>query len=255
MALLRPLEPHLTILTPLTSYTNPILRVSYVPAPPTFTVRTIIDALSSSSSSHSFTASIHHPPTLEERARKMHTQEQRTLLLRLAFAVVVAIPTFIIGVVYMSLVPHSNSTRMWWMRPLWTGNTSRVQWALFFLATPVMFYSAGLYHRRSLKELWALWRPGSRVPVWRRFVRFGSMNLLVSTGVSVAYFSSIALLALAASEARSPDGQGDNTTYFDSVVLLTMFLLIGEHFVSVSTERHSCPFRALSRGLQQGPHG
>ena len=103
-----------------------------------------------------------------------------------------------------------------------------MQWALLFLATPVMFYSAGLYHRRSLKELWALWKPGSRVPVWKRFVRFGSMNLLVSTGVSVAYFSSIALLALAAAEKASPDGEGDSTTYFDSVVLLTMFLLIGK---------------------------
>ena len=102
-----------------------------------------------------------------------------------------------------------------------------MQWATFFLATPVMFYSAGIYHRRSMKEIWALWKKGSRVPVWRRFVRFGSMNMLVSTGVSVAYFASIALLGLAASEKRSTDGEGDSTTYFDSVVFLTMFLLCG----------------------------
>lgn len=50
----------------------------------------------------------------------------------------------------------------------------------------------------------------------------------VSSGVSVAYFSSIALLGLAASQEASPDGEGDTTTYFDSVVFLTMFLLIGE---------------------------
>lgn len=258
MAMLEPLQPRLTIIKPLTSYTDPVFSVSYVPSPPEFTIRTIIDAINSpsASSSHPFTATLHHPPTLEERARYMHAHEQRALLIRLIFSVIVAIPTFIIGVVYMSLVPHSDHVRMWWMRPMWAGNASRVQWALFFLATPVMFYSAGLYHKRSLKELWALWRKGSRVPIWKRFVRFGSMNLLVSTGVSVAYFSSIALLALAASQQASPDGQGDSTTYFDSVVLLTMFLLAGQFIlllllISVTDLLVS---RSLSRSLQQGSY-
>ena len=43
----------------------------------------------------------------------------------------------------------------------------------------------------------------------------------------MAYFASIALLALAAAQAPAPSGEGDTTTYFDSVVLLTMFLLAG----------------------------
>jgi P-type Cu+ transporter len=50
----------------------------------------------------------------------------------------------------------------------------------------------------------------------------------VSLGVSVAYFSSVAELAISAS--RDPnDGavSAQSTTYFDSVVFLTMFLLIG----------------------------
>ncbi len=45
--------------------------------------------------------------------------------------------------------------------------------------------------------------------------------------MSVAYFASIALLALAAAQSPSPEGMGDTTTYFDSVVFLTMFLLAG----------------------------
>jgi P-type Cu+ transporter len=131
---------------------------------------------------------------------------------------------------------------------MWTGNSSRIQWSLFFLATPVMFYSAGSFHRRGLKDIYVLWRRGSRTPVWRRFTQFGSMDLLVrvftatpatpspiqvsplwqvSSGVSVAYFSSIVLLALAASSLPSPDGHADTSTYFDSVVFLTMFLLTG----------------------------
>lgn len=231
MALLEPVATRINILKAVTTHTDPILRLSYIPSPPDFTIRTILALFASGpdgSSSHPFSATPFQPATLEERARKMHTREQRALLWRLLFSVVVAIPTFIIGVVYMSLVSDSNPTRTWWMRPLWAGNASRLQWAMFFLATPVMFYSAGIFHRRSVKEIWALWKPKSRVPIWKRFVRFGSMNLLVSTGVSVAYFASIALLALAASQPPSASGEGDSTTYFDSVVFLSMFLLAGK---------------------------
>lgn len=171
-----------TIDKPVTSHTDPILRLTYTPDPPIFTVRTIIDAIcnTSSPSSVPFSASFHHPPSLEARARHMQAKEQHSLLLRLAFSVVVAIPTFIIAIVYMSLVPSSNPTRAWFMEPIWAGNASRSEWALLFLATPVMFYSAGTFHRRSLKEIWALWRKRS-TPLWKRFVRFGSMNLLASS--------------------------------------------------------------------------
>jgi len=170
-----------TILKPITDHTDNILRISYLPSAPTFTLRHIIDRVSSvtSPSGAPFTASIHHPPSLEDRARRMQQHEQRHLLDRLLFAIIATIPTFIIGIVCMDLLPSDQSRRMWFMEPFWTGNTSRASWALFFCATPVMFYSAGTFHRRSLKEIWALWRPGSRMPVWKRFIRFGSMNLLV----------------------------------------------------------------------------
>ena len=171
----------------------------------------------------------------------MQTHEQRVLLYRLVIAIIIAIPAFIIGIVFMSLVKDGNSTKTFMMQPIWAGNTSRSQWALFFLATPVQFYSANMFHRSSIKEIRALWRKRSTTPILKRFVRFGSMNLLVcisqpqsrtenhrnaqfqvSTGVSVAYFSSIALLALAAAHPASPTGLGDTTTYFDSVIFLTM---------------------------------
>jgi Cu+-exporting ATPase len=159
----------------------------------------------------------------------MYAHEKRALLHRLLFSVIVAIPTFIIGIVFMTLLPHTSPSRMWAMQPLWGGNAARAQWALFFLATPVMIYSAGIFHLRAFKELRALWRRGNPTPIWKRLVRFGSMNLLVSAGVSVAYFASVVLLGLAASQKPSRMGMkmGDDTTYFDSVVFLTMFLLIG----------------------------
>ncbi|KZT72475.1 heavy metal translocatin [Daedalea quercina L-15889] len=238
-----------TVLKPVTDHTDPIMRISYVPSPPTFTLRHIIHRISSvaSPSGAPFSASLHHPPSLEDRARRMQQREQRHLLERLLFAVLAAIPTFIIGIVYMDLLPSNHPGRMWFMQPFWTGNTSRATWALFFCATPVMFYSAGTFHRRSLKEIWALWKPGSRTPVWKRFIRFGSMNLLVSTGVSVAYFASIALLALAAAQPASTSGRGDTTTYFDSVVFLTMFLLVGRFLEAYSKGRTADAITALGK--------
>ena len=117
--------------------------------------------------------------SLEDRAGHMQRREQRHILWRLLFSVVAAIPMLILGVVYMTLVSSVNPIRMWLEEPIWTGNASRGVWAMFFIATPVMFYSAGMFHRRSLREIYALWRRGSRTPVWKRFIRFGSMNLLV----------------------------------------------------------------------------
>jgi cation transport ATPase len=144
-----------------------------------FTIRTITSAIASANSPP-FNVSVHHPPTLEERARRMQLHERQSLLYRLAFSFIVAIPTFIIGIVYMTLVPRHDPTRTYLMAPMWAGRVSRAEWALFIMSTPVMFYSAGTFHRRSIKEIRALWRKGSKTPVWRRFVRFGSMNLLVS---------------------------------------------------------------------------
>ncbi|KAJ7129708.1 E1-E2 ATPase-domain-containing protein [Mycena epipterygia] len=241
MAALEALGSRVAIITPLTSHTTPVVTLSYEPDPPSFTIRTIIAALEVS---NSFNVTIHRPLSLEERARAMHQREQRHLLFRTLFTVVVAIPTFIIGIVFMSLVKEGNSTKDYLMLPMWTGNTSRSTWALFFLALPVMFYSAGLFHRRSIKEITALWRKGSKTPISRRFIRFGSMNLLVSTGVSVAFFASVGLLALSARQ--PPQMRGDTTTYFDSVVFLTMFLLAGRYLEGYSKAQTSDAITSLA---------
>ncbi|KAI9467063.1 heavy metal translocatin [Lactarius psammicola] len=224
---------------------DPVLRLTYEPSPPAFTIRDIISAIMSSSSSP-FEVTVYKTLTLEDRARLLQAKEKRSLLYRLGFSVIVAIPAFIISVVFMSLVSSQNPTRRFLMGPMWSGNASRIQWSLFFLATPVMFYSAGSFHRRSLKEVYALWRRGSRTPIWKRFLRFGSMNLLVSCGVSVAYFSSIVLLALAASKPPSEGGHADTSTYFDTVVFLTMFLLIGRYLEAYSKSRTGDAITSLS---------
>ncbi|KAJ4561863.1 hypothetical protein HRR81_009153 [Exophiala dermatitidis] len=210
---------------------EPILTVTYLPNPPHFTIRTLLSAITDVDPS--FDVSVHHPPTLEERSRKMMQREQRHILYRVILSIIVTIPTFIIGIVYMNLIPHDNAGYKYFMKAL--AGVTRAEWANFVMATPVYFFAADLFHRRTYKELRALWRPGSRVPLLRRFYRFGSMNMLISCGTSVAYFASVAELIIAATRtpAMSTDEamqvNGPGAFYFDSVVFLTLFLLIGRY--------------------------
>lgn len=206
--------------------TDPILRISYSPQVPSFTIRNIMNAITDTDhdGDEPFKASIFHPPTLEERSRLIHQSERRRIFIRVVVTLTIAIPTFIIGIVYMSLVPSSNSGRRFLMAPLRAG-ISRSQWALFIMATPVYFLCADVFHLRALKEIRAMWRPGSTTPLSQRFYRFGSMNMLMSLGTSIAYISSVAQLVAAG--VHPPLVPDSNSFYFDSVVFLTLFLLIG----------------------------
>ncbi|KAI3187539.1 hypothetical protein CBS147311_10162 [Penicillium roqueforti] len=208
------------------SVTDPILEVSYTPNAPDFTIRHILASISTADPN--LKASLHHPPTLEERSQKINVREQRRLLLRTALSVTVAVPTFLITIVFMSLVPSENHLRQFLMRPMWSGEVRRGDWASFLMACPVYFFAADIFHRRALKEIFALWKPGSTTPIFQRFYRFGSMNMLMSLGTSIAFFSSVSELAMAATQSPSLATEYNHTSYFDSVVFLTMFLLIGK---------------------------
>jgi P-type Cu+ transporter len=201
-----------------------ILRVTYKPNPPQHTIRDIISCVESASPA--FGAAVYHPPTLEDRARAMQMRHRRHILYRLALSITIAIPTFVLGVVYMSLMPEDNNARQYLEGSVPRTSISRLQLALFVLATPVYFFAADRFHRRAIEELYVLWRPSSKVPILRRFYRFGSMDVLLCFGTSVAYFGSVAQLAISAAT-TSPQVTGGSTTYFDAVVFLTMFLLAG----------------------------
>ncbi|KAL5360399.1 E1-E2 ATPase-domain-containing protein [Aspergillus floccosus] len=201
------------------------LTVSYTPDAPIFTIRDILRAIADVD--EAFTVSIYHPPTLEERSMAMHRRHLWRISRRLILAVLTAIPTFIIGIVYMSLVPKDNPGVRYLEEPMWAGQVSRMEWALFIMATPVYFFAADIFHRRMLTELKALWRPGSKTPILRRFYRFGSMDMLMSLGTSIAYFSSIAIMGINATQPAHGHRVTHVESFFDSVVFLTMFLMIG----------------------------
>ncbi|EPS30101.1 hypothetical protein PDE_05051 [Penicillium oxalicum 114-2] len=212
---------------------RPVVEITYEPAPPTLTIRSILKTINDAHPA--FSASIYHPPSIEDRSRAMQLHERHRLLSRLLFVFAVAIPTFIIGIVFMSLVSPQNATRRYLEQKMWSGSVTRIEWALFIMSTPVMVFGTDVFHTRALKEIRALWRPGSRVPILRRFYRFGSMNLLISAGTSVAYFSSLAILIMDALSGHKASAHG--TTYFDSVVFLTLFILIGRFLEAYSKAR------------------
>ncbi|OJJ75953.1 hypothetical protein ASPBRDRAFT_117979 [Aspergillus brasiliensis CBS 101740] len=212
------------------SVKNPILAVTYTPKPPSLTVRNILRTIESAHDA--FTATVYRPPSVEDRSRAMQRHERRRLFTRFIFVLLVAIPTFILGIVFMSLVSSNNKVRKFLEQPMWAGDASRLEWALFIMTTPVMFYGADIFHVRAMKEVYSLWRPGSRAPLLRRFYRFGSMNLLISAGTTVAYVSSLAVLIMDA--AMGPASDTHSSTYFDTVVFLTMFILAGRFMEAYS---------------------
>lgn len=211
---------------------RPIVKLTYTPEAPEFTIRHILAAIEASDTA--LTASVYHPPTLEERSRLIQRHHQKQILYRVILTAVICVPTFVIGIAYMSLVPSHNSSKMFLMEP-WTSGISRAQIALFILATPVYFFGADIFHRRAIKEITNLWRPGSRTPILQRFYRFGSMNTLMSLGTTIAYVSSVSQLIAAA--ASQPEEISDSSFYFDSVVFLTFFLLLGRLIESYSKSR------------------
>ncbi|KAN0110746.1 heavy metal translocatin [Hyaloscypha variabilis] len=211
------------------SLKEPIITITYRPQQGIITIRDILATIHNLNSQYK--ATIYHPPTIEERSQAMQRHERQRLLFRLILSFIVAIPTFLISVVWTSLVPSDNHLRMFFEERMWTGADTRVEWALFFLATPVMFFAADIFHVRAAKEIHALWGRNSRVPIIRRFYRFGSMNLLMSAGTSVAYFPSIAVLAL---NAKNTGQRVQTSTYFDAVIFLTMFILAGRYLEAYS---------------------
>jgi len=231
----------LHVITPPTRQ-KPIMKISYVPDAPSFTIRQILAAIEASDSE--FSASIYHPPTLEELSKRLQRQHQKQIFRRVLFAGLVCIPSFVIGIVFMGLLPEDNHSKHLMMEP-WVSGISRAQMALFIMATPVYFFAADQFHRRAFKEIRTLWRRGSRVPVIQRFYRFGSMNTLMSLGTTIAYISSVSQMIAAAVDHSKP--VQDSNFYFDSVVFLTFFLLLGRLIESYSKSKTGDAVEALAK--------
>lgn len=200
--------------------------IVYKPHEP-LTIRDILLGLSNVSPE--FTAHLVKSRPMHERSREIQEREARHLAINLAIAFIFAIPTFIIGVVGMALVPSSNALKMWCMTPIW-GAANKGTIFLWPIATVVQFGIGRIFYQRAFSG------PCNRMRNWLRgkgrggkwspksLVSFGSMDLLVALSTSVSYFASLAMLILDIRHAPSTDSVG---TYFDSCVFLIMFILLG----------------------------
>ncbi|SCU83452.1 LAME_0C05226g1_1 [Lachancea meyersii CBS 8951] len=230
------------------SLQTPFIKFKYIPnVEKGITIRSIIDTILeklSSGNDSNIKISIVKERTLEEHLREMALRETQKIAIRLVASLIFAIPTFVFGVVGPSLLSKHHKFRMWLEEPIWAGNTSRMTWVLFILSTPVYFFVDDVFHRKAFLELRALWKQKND---WkRRLFKFGSMNLLVCLGTTVAYFASIAMLAISATNTSNKGSTGYTTTYFDAVVFLTFFLLVGRLLETFSKNRTAQAVNDLS---------
>lgn len=224
------------------SLAHPLLKVRYIPDAPRFTIRHILRAIGATDPS--LHPTIYHPPTMEEKAKANREKERRTLLWKEALTCIIAVPTFVLGIVYMSLLPDSNTSKMYLMQP-WTNGLSRLDVSQCILATPVYFFAADIFHYRAQKEIRVLWRRGSHWTLAQRFYKFGSMNMLMSLGTTIAYFSSVAQMIVVATSGGTEVSEGQ--FYFDSVIFLTMFLLAGKLIEAYTVSKAGDAVEALAK--------
>ncbi|CDK28626.1 unnamed protein product [Kuraishia capsulata CBS 1993] len=230
------------------SLKRPYVRLTYIPTPSQITIRSILKDLNDLSPQYK--VEIVKPISMDERLKRMVKHDLVVIAKRLVLTAFFVIPTFVFGVVGMSLVHKDNAFRKWLESPIWQGNVSRAIWILLILSTPIYFFAADIFHKKALKEIYSSWK--ATLPWKRRLFRFGSMNLLMSLGTTVSYFSSIALLALAATSPRQE--MGYMTTYFDSVVFLTFFLLTGRLLEAYSKSRTADAISGLGLLKPQKAH-
>lgn len=113
----------------------PLTSVRYVPSP-TFTVRDLLAGLAALDPA--FTAAPYAPPSISARARAIQAREAKVLVGHFALAGLSAVPTFVIAIFGMVLLPKGHAFRRYWEEPVW-GGAGRGTVALWVLATVVQF--------------------------------------------------------------------------------------------------------------------
>lgn len=221
-----------------------VVSIVYIPRPPERTIRKIVSLVEDLN----FEATVYEQPMAGALATQKANAEIRYYLFCIMLTLAAAIPTFLIGICFMDLLPARNSLRAYLEQPIY-GRFSRGILVMFVCATPIQFGVACIFHKPAIRSIVGQWKRRSSTSMTTRLVRFGSMNLLISLGVTIvnhviqsdsrrlmyqAYFSSLALMIISARQKY--DGTTEETTYFDSVVFLCFFILIGR-FIEVRSKK------------------
>lgn len=193
----------------------PFVKFTYLPSPPKLTIREILHELKESNQGLEF--NIVRPQSLEEIAAENQIKEKNKISRRLKLSSALVIPATV-----TMLVPSFMMSKAG-------------EWLMLVLATIAYFFVADMFHKKALKELKQVVK--SQRPLGYRLLHFGSMNLLMSSGTSISYFASVVAMAIDAGE-----------TYFDSVVFLTFFLLVGRYLDIYSKIKTTSAVSLISRG-------
>ncbi|KAK6908061.1 hypothetical protein I203_102062 [Kwoniella mangroviensis CBS 8507] len=245
----RKVNSYLDSLTGIETYTpttlqSPVTTIAYYPYHP-LTIRDLIEGISDVAPE--FEVEILKTQSLSERSKKIQKKEVILLASHCAVAIVFAIPTFIIAIVSMILLPNHNPFEMKMMEPVW-GAANMGTVILWPLASVVQFGVGRIFYKRAFASIWPHLRrlmPSAlrtksmrRLPPrplgWKTLVSFGSMDLLVVLSTTVSYFASLAMLIL---DVRASPGTESVGTYFDSCVFLIMFILLGRTLEAFAKSR------------------
>ncbi|CED82262.1 Cation transport ATPase [Phaffia rhodozyma] len=228
-----------------TTLKSPSSTIIYSPKP-SFTIRQILSTLADLDSE--FSSTLVRSVLVSSRARAIQRKEAKQLFTYFALALILAIPTFIVSIVGMVLMPKESAFRMFWMKKAW-GGASRGTVILWVLATIVQFGIGKIFYRRAFRPIAARIRSARRrqskgstsQPVqvktisWQTFFSFGSMDLLVAMSTTTAYFSSLAMMIVDITTPRQMkmidghmvESEERMMTLFDASVFLIFFILIG----------------------------
>lgn len=197
---------------------NPTTNITYIPQPPSgFTLRTLRTKITALGP---FTLlPLHSASTLSTLAAASQARESRAVLTRFLITLLFAVPTFLIGIVFPSLLSSSHHLRRFFEEPIW-GSASRGMVALFALSTPIQFGIGSFFYSRAWKSLRGVWRRGS----WNdRLLRWGSMDTLVALGTTGGWAASVGFMAIEVKKPAMKDEMGmvmgnGEMGYFDSTV-------------------------------------
>lgn len=200
------------------SMSNPTTNITYIPQPPSgFTLRTLRTKITALGP---FTLlPLHSASTLSTLAAASQARESRAVLTRFLITLLFAVPTFLIGIVFPSLLSSSHHLRRFFEEPIW-GSASRGMVALFALSTPIQFGIGSFFYSRAWKSLRGVWRRGS----WNdRLLRWGSMDTLVALGTTGGWAASVGFMAIEVKKPAMKDEMGmvmgnGEMGYFDSTV-------------------------------------
>lgn len=209
------------------SITNNISKITYLPSND-LTIRRILDFPAP------VNALIRKRPSIHILARESQRREARSLSYLLFLDFLIAIPTFVIGVLGMTLLPESHPLRIWCEEFVWGGCQQAVV-VLFVLSTLSQLIVNKYFVVKSWKTMKISFKSSWH---WSGLFSFGNMDLLVALSTTIAYLASIGLFIRDILRTPEETMNHGSSTFFDSNVFLGLFILAGrvlEHYARSKT--------------------